>query len=470
MTLLVAVALAASIAATAVVMSVLADREAAESLRHEADSFRKFVASPTGREQHSVEALLTRYLEDSVPDSGETFFTLINGEPAERSAATPPVRLDTDQKFIAHISGVTSSVTGWWSSPKGKIRYGVLPVTMEGDPHRGSLVIVQFRDIQAAPLLGAWKVFAIVAVLALGLAALASWLVAGQVLAPVRLVRKTAEQITETDLHKRIPVTGNDDVARLAATFNHMLDRLESAFSTQRQFLDDAGHELRTPITVIRGHLELLGDDPAERSETIALVLDELDRMRRIVEELLDLARAERPDFVRRVPTNITDLTVDALANARVLGDRLWGVDEVAEGTVLVDAQRLTQALMQLVSNAVSHTDDGAEIAVGSRISGDQLLLWVRDNGPGIDPADRTRIFQRFHRGNRQVQAGGVGIGLAIKKPPPAAPKMMPGRMGATYRSRSPREAGLCLCSKCRLIPQPHCPGSRRFRDPDPDR
>src|SRR5699024_9314547 len=125
----------------------------------------------------------------------------------------------------------------------------------EGDPHHGVLVIAVFRDQLAARLYKSVQTFGIVAAVALVLAGLASWLVAGKVLEPVRLVRQTAEQITESDLRRRIPVQGRDDVARLATTFNRMLDRLESAFALQREFVDDAGHELRTPITVIRGHL-----------------------------------------------------------------------------------------------------------------------------------------------------------------------------------------------------------------------
>ncbi|MDN5745976.1 MAG: HAMP domain-containing histidine kinase, partial [Nocardioidaceae bacterium] len=296
----------------------------------------------------------------------------------------------------------------------GKVIYGVIPVQVSGDRHRGSLIIVQFRDVQAAPLLDSWRVYSVVALIALVLAGLVSWLVAGRVLEPVRLVRRTAERITESDMTERIPITGGDDVARLAATFNRMLDRLEAAFGTQRRFIDDAGHELRTPITVIRGHLEVMGDNAEERAETTELVMDELDRMRRIVEELLDLARADRPDFIRPSQVNVTDLTVDALAHARVLAQRRWSVDEVAEGTIWADGQRLTQALMQLVSNAVAQTDQGNAIAIGSRLVGSRLLLWVRDDGPGVAASDRAQIFERFGRGQRTESRSGIGLGLAI--------------------------------------------------------
>lgn len=145
-------------------------------------------------------------------------------------------------------------------------------------------------------------------------------MVAGRILAPVRMVRQTAEQIGESDLTRRLKVSGHDDVAALAHTFNHMLDRLENAFTTQRRFLDDVAHELRTPITVIRGHLELMDDREDEREATRALAVDELDRMSRIVGELLLLAKAERPDFLTLGETDLTDLVVDVGAKARGWG------------------------------------------------------------------------------------------------------------------------------------------------------
>jgi signal transduction histidine kinase len=257
------------------------------------------------------------------------------------------------------------------------------------------------------------RIVALVAVVALVLAGLASWLVAGRVLEPVRLVRQTAEQISESDLRRRIPVTGHDDVARLASTFNRMLDRLERAFATQRQFVDDAGHELRTPITVVRGHLELLDDDPADRQRALDLVMDELDRMNRIVDDLLLLAKAERPDFLRLGDVVVPELIVDVVAKARALGPRRWAIDEMADVVVLADEQRLTQALMQLAANAVQHTVAEDRIGVGSRVEHGRLLLWVSDHGTGVGAADHERIFERFQRAAGSKREG-AGLGLAI--------------------------------------------------------
>ncbi|HWC22848.1 MAG TPA: HAMP domain-containing sensor histidine kinase [Flexivirga sp.] len=414
MVLLVGVALGGSILVTAQIVSVRADTLAAQALEHEVDSFHMFAASPTGQARTTVDSLLTRYLTVKVADRGETLFTTLDGKPHRRSAGPPAARLDTDRAFIARIAGARKPISGWWGTSAGRVRYGVIPVTVDGDAHRGALVIAEFRDEQAKPLFSTVRIFAIVGVAALAVAALCSWLVAGRVLEPVRWIRQTAEGISETDLGRRIPVRGRDDVARLSRTFNHMLDRLQSSFVAQRRFIDDTTHELRTPITVVRGHLELMGDDPGEREETKALLLDELDRMRRIVEDLADLARSERPDFLVIGEVDLADLTVDVLTTVRVMADRQWAVDEVAEGVVLADGQRLTQALIQFVSNAVRHTDDGDRIAIGSSYVDDRVHLWVDDSGTGVDPADAEHIFERFHRGAGARRVDGAGLGLSI--------------------------------------------------------
>jgi signal transduction histidine kinase len=174
-----------------------------------------------------------------------------------------------------------------------------------------------------------------------------------------RLLHWAAAQIGEDDLTRRIPVRHNDAIAALADQLNAMMERLRAAFATQRQFFDDASHELRTPITIIRGNLELLGDDPTERAEDIRLCLDELDRMSRIVDDLLLLAKSERPDFVRPEPVDLTELTSDLDAKVRALGERHWQLEAIGEGTVRVDPQRITQAMVQLAHNAVQHTKSG---------------------------------------------------------------------------------------------------------------
>jgi signal transduction histidine kinase len=239
--------------------------------------------------------------------------------------------------------------------------------------------------------------------------------VAGRVLAPLRLLADTARSIGESDLTRRIPVTGRDEIADLSRTFNAMLDRLEAAFATQRQFVSDASHELRTPITIVRGHLELLGDDPEERRETIALVTDELDRMSRFVDDLLVLAKAERDDFLRVAEVELGALTDELLEKATALGDRGWRLESRGEAVLVADRQRLTQAVMGLAQNAVEHTNSGDPVWLGTDADRREARLWVRDSGPGVAAEDQERIFARFARASAsRRRSEGAGLGLAI--------------------------------------------------------
>lgn len=423
MLLLVGAVLAAPTVGITVVWQAQLDNQVDEQLQRKVHELRYFASTRTdnvtGLPYRDGALLLTEFLTETLPSRDETFFSIVDGQADRRSATLPPLRLDTDPSVVRMLSTVKPPHTGWLDTKVGKVRYGVVQVKVTGDERDVRLVVVEFRDRKLNEERRVAKMLMLTAFGALVCAGLASWLVAGRILAPIRLVRQTAARIGESDLTQRLDVRGDDDVAALAHTFNHMLDRLERAFTTQRRFLDEVGHELRTPITVVRGHLELMEDGPDDSSHmTRALLVDELDRMSRIVDDLLLLAKAERPDFLTVGETNLTDLIVDVVAKARALGHRHWRVAAVSEATVLVDGQRLTQGLIQLAANAVRHTLDGDLIEMGSAVREGRVLLWVRDTGPGVGPVDRDRIFGRFVQAGRvasPAQAGtGIGLGLAI--------------------------------------------------------
>nr|WP_246257661.1 sensor histidine kinase [Amycolatopsis anabasis] len=308
--------------------------------------------------------------------------------------------------------------TGSVATAAGELRWlridVLAPQASDTRPHAW-FVAGYFVDPLRADASGTVRTLLWVSALALVMAAGVSWLVAGRILAPVRTVRQAAAELTEDDLTHRIPVHGRDDIAALAEQFNAMLDRLEHAFATRRQFLDDAGHELRTPITIVRGHLELMGDDPAERAAVVRLCTDELDRMARIVDDLLLLAKAEQPDFLRCQWVSVPELTSDIEAKARAIADRRWVLESVGEGDAWLDPQRVTQAVLQLAQNAVQQTGDGDAIRIGSAIEGDAVSFWVTDPGPGVPPGEAERIFGRFVRGDGGGRSG-AGLGLAIVK------------------------------------------------------
>ncbi|MFC4082064.1 sensor histidine kinase [Amycolatopsis samaneae] len=168
-------------------------------------------------------------------------------------------------------------------------------------------------------------------------------------------------------------------------------------------------------VGIIRGHLEVMGDDPAERAEVVRLCTDELDRMARIVDDLLLLAKAEQPDFLRPERVSVPELTSDVDAKARAIADRRWTLESVGEGDAVLDPQRATQAVLQLAQNAVQQTGAGALIRVGSSVAGDTVSFWVADTGPGVPAGHAERIFERFVRGEAGERSG-AGLGLAIGK------------------------------------------------------
>ncbi|MET9833238.1 ATP-binding protein [Streptomyces sp. NPDC006385] len=377
----------------------------------------------TGAPFSSARQLLKDFLERQNPDADEELVGLVRGtngglsqlrQPSDISVALP---LHEDDDAKRRIFDSPDS-TGTLHRPEGEIRWAKVTVARAGAEPDAAFVVAFHPQPERERVEKVFRTLLIISGVALLLTTGIAWVVAGRILKPVRVVRVAAAQITEQDLTRRIPVHGKDDIAALAETFNGMLDRLEGAFAAQREFVDDAGHELRTPITIVRGHLEVMGDDPAERDETVRLVTDELDRMSRIVEDLLLLAKTERPDFVVPEPAQVAELTADVFVKARTLGERDWRLAEVADVESELDFQRITQAMVQLAQNAVQHTMPGQTIRIGSRVVGPHIELYVADSGPGVQPADAEIIFERFRRGTarRGARGSGAGLGLAIVK------------------------------------------------------
>ncbi|GAB3196996.1 HAMP domain-containing sensor histidine kinase [Nocardioides hungaricus] len=366
----------------------------------------------TGRPFADVDEMLTLFLRNNVPDDNELLISWVDGGPVGQS---PIVTEVTESTWIAGVVNPLVATNGSTEldSAAGRLQIDVQSVRQGRST--GALVVVTFLDRAHAGLTNTMRTYATLSALALlVVTAMAAW-VSGRLLSPLRALRTTADEIGATDLSRRLPVTGNDDITALTRTFNGMLDRLEAAFVGQRQFLDDAGHELKTPLTVLRGHLELLDTGNAEDvAETRLLLLDEIDRMSRLVGDLILLAKSDRPDFLQPRDVDLDGLTRDLVTKARGLGDRDWTLDAAARVKIRADEQRLTQAVLQLADNAVKHTRDGDTIAIGSSYDGRAVRLWVRDTGPGVPPEDRMRIFERFGRSAVPPGDEGFGLGLSI--------------------------------------------------------
>jgi two-component system OmpR family sensor kinase len=367
---------------------------------------------PLGKD---VSRVFDVFFERNVPDADEVVLGLVGGRPYIRSAGAP-YPIENVDTLVARWAALKSTAFGTDVTPGGSLRWLAVPLASADASIAGTFVVGQFTAGKRAEIDEAERMAMLAGLTAFLVAAALAWLIAGRVLAPLRQLADAAASVREKNLSQRIPVTGTGELADLSATFNAMLDRVEEAVATQRAFLDDAGHELRTPLTIVRGHLELAPADEPLPASTRRLILDELDRMGRIVDDLLTLAKAERPDFVVLSPTDVADLTVDIVDMARPLGERDWIVRPDAIVVAPLDRQRIIQAWMNLVRNALQHTAEGDRIAVFAKAVDGWIELGVEDTGEGVAPADRKRIFERFARGvsARRSRSDGAGLGLSI--------------------------------------------------------
>ena len=412
-----ALSMAASIFVIYEALLIRLDQRIDGALTQEVAELNKLVQSgvdpATGnRFGNDAARILTVYLQRNVPSRNEALISFMNGKPHLRSRQVVPYDLDADPRLVSRWATLKESERGRVDTPAGRVEY--LAVPLSGTT--GVFVAAIFRDREKSEVNAAVRAAGAVGLAILLLGSLLAWRLADKVVQPVSALTRTARSISETDLSARIPERGRDEVAQLAATFNSMLGRLERAFGSQRRFLDDAGHELKTPLTIIRGHLELLGDDPDERRETLGLVMDELDRMTRIVGDVLLLAKHERPDFLSFSTVDVGVLTDELQAKARALAPRDWVLEERGRGVIVADRQRLTQAIMQLAQNAARYSAKGEAIVLGSRVANGEARFWVRDHGPGIPLAEQELIFERFQRGSDTRRWEGAGLGLAIVK------------------------------------------------------
>ncbi len=371
---------------------------------------------PTNEQE--MKRFFEAYLKIEIPEDNIFLITFVNGQFYESSPKALPKAIKPDTALMQQWATQTEPGEGKQVSQNRDINsifYFVEPIKTNGKL-LGTLVIVHSAE-EHAEILEAVVAIAQVAFAVLLIALLLVWFAAGRILQPLRELATTAQSISGTDLTQRIPVRGEGELAKLAAIFNDMMDRLESAFISQRNFVNDAGHELRTPITIIRGYLELMASNPDDWQENLAIVMDELHRMSAFVDDLILLAQAERPNFLHLEIVDAALITQEIFERSQALANRNWQLETVAKGKIVVDRQRIIQAVMNLVHNATQHTETTDQIVIGSKIYQGKVHFWVQDSGKGIDIENQQRIFDRFARvPNRLRCSEGAGLGLSIVK------------------------------------------------------
>ncbi len=247
------------------------------------------------------------------------------------------------------------------------------------------------------------------------------WIMAGIVLRPIHRITQTARAIGDArDLSRRVQYSGpNDELGQLATTFNTMLAQLEQAYKQQQQFVADVSHELRTPLTTLRGNLGLLRREPPisdeDRVEVLSDMEDECERLIRLVNNLLTLARAEARRLFQREPIQVTPLLEEVCRQAGLLDpDRKIICNPGSDIVVLADRDALKQILLILLDNALKHT--AGEVTVSAALERGRVLLSVRDRGPGIEAERLPHIFERFSPVKGGSSGSNTGLGLAIAK------------------------------------------------------
>ena len=255
---LLATALLATTEAVNVVLSHRADATINQEVAHEIVEFSSEKPAESAAGLGPVAARLREGTRRAVPRSDIVLIALLDGRVMSVSGDTTAAALKGEAAQWARLAAITKQTHGTLHLPAGPARYTAVPVRAPGDPARGTFVAAVLTGPEHAMV---WRVTRLqleVGVASLALASVLAWLMAGRVLRPIRATTDLARTITDANLADRLPVTGNDEVSHMAATFNAMLDRLQNAFAAQRQFLADAGHELRTPITIVQGNLDTM--------------------------------------------------------------------------------------------------------------------------------------------------------------------------------------------------------------------
>ena len=393
------------------------DQRVQEDLREALADFKGDydAASPTTDE--SLKAFIDDFLNEGLPEDDNFHIFILEGEFYRSVPRALPGVIRVDSELMndwLKLREPTRYAVQFPDPEIGSILYKTEVLEIDGS-FKGKFIVAHLTAGERTEALAGVYVFVRVATALVVFSLILAWFISHQLLQPVRYLAETAQGINESNLSQRLEVQGAGELATLARTFNAMMDRVQSAFDSQRNFVNDASHELRTPITIIQGHLELMDDDPEAQKETLAVVMDELDRMGRFVNDLVLLAKADRPDFLQSETIDLASFTETVFSKVTTLAERNWQLAGTGQGKFVADPQQLTGALVNLAQNATQHTQSTDTIELGSTLSQGQVRFWVCDTGEGIAPADQQRIFERFARSaNSHRRSEGAGLGLAI--------------------------------------------------------
>lgn len=345
--------------------------------------------------------------------TSENDLALLSTNVSNNADAFNPQSLNTNVRIFETVS-----------SPSGRLRVLSVPITVVPDDRIiGYLQLARSLETVDRALEQLLIVLLGGGLLGILISALVGWVAAGAALRPLGRVAETAMQITRADdLSRRIPMDGSmqDEIGHLVIVFNETLERLENLFEGQRRFLADVSHELRTPLTTIRGNVDLIRRMGEVDEQSLEAVTSEVNRMTRMVQELLLLAQAESGNLpLTQERVDLELLAQEIHQQAKVLAQDRVEIHLSVESSIIVvgDRDRLRQVLLNLIANALEHTPDGGRVELKLEGVGGWAVMSVTDTGKGIPEEELARVFERFYRVDRSRKRsgrGGAGLGLSI--------------------------------------------------------
>ncbi len=416
----------ALLAVTATMRSLLMGQvtgNADAEIVQETDEFRAFAAtgvSPVDKQPFSSMAdLIQQYLSLQTPSTGEAIIGVAGDQVlfTDNTSANAGELLANDRGRLNQIVN-NAEASGAVQTDHGELRWGKVTVTpMQSGDATGVLIVAHFTSLakervehEAVLLFG-------VALGGLFLTAGIAWLAAGRILLPLRHINAAAAEITAQDLSARLPVPGRDDISDLAVTLNQMLDRVERAYASQRHFVSEAQRHLNAPLVAATRRLNdvaaITGDPHCQ--DAARDVRGYLEQMQDRLADLDILALSDAPGFVTPSWVSVKEITADIFTEALTAHPhRRVEVEATASGHGWLDADRVLDAMRQLLDNAASHSEPNTPIHLGSAVSNDRVRFWVANEGPQLE-AEQARDLFEVYRTEEDADAG-MGLGLAVVK------------------------------------------------------
>lgn len=404
------------------------------AIAQEIAEFRSFaregVDPQTAQPFASFNELFARYLHRQTPDRGETFIAVAPDGRVLRidnGTAGGGIELADDPVRLAALLQAPQ-LSGVADSPQGRLRWGKT-LLRTADGRQATFIVLQFAAPHTEAVARETLVLFAVAAAGLLLTAGMAWLVSGQILAPLRRMGAVAARVGQSSRGLRVPVQGDDELAALARTFNHMLDRVDRSWAAQQHFIDQVQRHLNAGRADAMARLQRLAQPTlpaAERERESAALQGQMLRLGQTLADLNLLMQRDRPDFLCRAPVALAAFSARWHGRTRQQHPaHRWALEAVADGSVALDAARVGDALRQLTDNAAHHTAEGAAIALGSELAEEAaddgpavpvLRLWVRNPGVPLS-ADAARAM--FARPDMPEAGHGqdvpcMGVGLAV--------------------------------------------------------